>query len=96
MRSCNRCGPLCQNSKRSGEAPSRHTEQYAEMTGHRGFYRDGWKLLALHEPGRGIDEHRQPPDREQRQEQPAVVLAQVLDPGAVAHVVMIQMADVTD
>ena len=27
--------------------PSRHLEQYSEITGHRGFYRDGWKLLAL-------------------------------------------------
>ncbi|MGV9411869.1 arylsulfatase [Nocardia sp. NPDC003693] len=39
-------------------AVSRHTEQYSEMTGHRGFYRDGWKLLALLEPARGIDDPR--------------------------------------
>ncbi|MCX5045805.1 arylsulfatase [Aldersonia sp. NBC_00410] len=43
---------------RSPDADTRHTEQYAEMTGHRGFYRDGWKLLALHEPGRHIDDPR--------------------------------------
>ena len=28
-------------------APSSHTEQYTEMTGNRGYYKDGWKLLAL-------------------------------------------------
>nr|WP_296769676.1 arylsulfatase [Rhodococcus sp. (in: high G+C Gram-positive bacteria)] len=39
-------------------APSRHTEQYSEITGHRGFYRDGWKLLALAEPGADIDAPR--------------------------------------
>lgn len=26
-------------------APSTHTEQYAELGGNRGFYRDGWKIL---------------------------------------------------
>lgn len=30
-------------------AESPHTEQYAEFGGHRGFYRDGWKLLSLHD-----------------------------------------------
>jgi arylsulfatase A-like enzyme len=39
-------------------AVSEHVEQYSEITGHRGFYRDGWKLLALHEPGRDIDTPR--------------------------------------
>ncbi|WP_238592017.1 arylsulfatase [Pseudonocardia sp. EC080625-04] len=34
---------------------SPHREQYAEMGGHRGYYRDGWKLLARHEPGADID-----------------------------------------
>jgi arylsulfatase A-like enzyme len=43
---------------RSADGASGHTEQYAEMTGHRGFYRDGWKLLALAEPGRGVDDPR--------------------------------------
>ncbi|KJR07788.1 arylsulfatase [Gordonia sihwensis] len=28
---------------------SPHVEQYAEFGGHRGFYRDGWKLLSLHD-----------------------------------------------
>ncbi|WP_067670351.1 arylsulfatase [Nocardia miyunensis] len=41
-----------------GQAKSRHVEQYSEMTGHRGFYRDGWKLLALHEPGADVDDPR--------------------------------------
>ncbi|GAB2657295.1 arylsulfatase [Nocardia goodfellowii] len=40
---------------RDPRALTRHTEQYSEMTGHRGFYRDGWKLLSLHEPGRAVD-----------------------------------------
>ncbi|MFI6868811.1 arylsulfatase [Nocardia sp. NPDC050406] len=43
---------------RDPAAPSRHIEQYSEVTGHRGFYRDGWKLLALHEPDRDIDDPR--------------------------------------
>ncbi|GGS77160.1 arylsulfatase [Planobispora rosea] len=37
-------------------APSTHPEQYAEMTGNRAFYRDGWKLVTLHRPGRPYDE----------------------------------------
>ncbi|MEV6359910.1 arylsulfatase [Nocardia asteroides] len=40
---------------RDSGAPTRHTEQYSEMTGHRGFYRDGWKLLSLHEADAAID-----------------------------------------
>ncbi|MEV6278409.1 arylsulfatase [Nocardia sp. NPDC051832] len=40
---------------RDPRAVTEHTEQYSEMTGHRGFYRDGWKLLSLHEPGRDVD-----------------------------------------
>ncbi|MFF2395795.1 arylsulfatase [Nocardia sp. NPDC058114] len=40
---------------RDPAAPARHTEQYSEMTGHRGFYRDGWKLLSLHEADADID-----------------------------------------
>ncbi|MFD4292247.1 arylsulfatase [Rhodococcus sp. NPDC058532] len=32
-------------------ASSTHTEQYTEMVGNRGFYRDGWKLLALRPEG---------------------------------------------
>lgn len=31
-------------------------EQYTEVGGHRGIFRDGWKLLSLHEPGRPVDE----------------------------------------
>ncbi|MBF6211097.1 arylsulfatase [Nocardia puris] len=41
---------------RDPSAKTRHTEQYSEMAGHRGFYRDGWKLLSLHEPGRDVDD----------------------------------------
>ncbi|MDN3310210.1 arylsulfatase [Microbacterium oryzae] len=31
--------------------PAIRTEQYSEFSGHRGFYRDGWKALTLHRPG---------------------------------------------
>jgi arylsulfatase len=31
-------------------APSGHTEQVYEMNGHRGFYRDGWEVVSLHQP----------------------------------------------
>lgn len=47
---------------RSSDAVSQHTEQYTEMTGNRGFYRDGWKLLALNptllDPNSDIDAPR--------------------------------------
>ena len=43
---------------RDPQVRSHHVEQYSEMTGHRGFYRDGWKLLALHEPGADVDDPR--------------------------------------
>lgn len=35
---------------------SPHPEQYSEMSGHRGFYRDGWKLLSLYEDGADVDD----------------------------------------
>ncbi len=41
---------------RDAAARSRHVEQYSEITGHRGFYRDGWKLLALQDPRRDVDD----------------------------------------
>ena len=31
-------------------APSVRTEQYYEMLGHRGYYRDGWEVVTLHYP----------------------------------------------
>ncbi|MEZ5374669.1 MAG: sulfatase-like hydrolase/transferase, partial [Microthrixaceae bacterium] len=31
-------------------APSVRTEQYYEMLGHRGYYRDGWEVVSLHYP----------------------------------------------
>ncbi|MFN8040018.1 MAG: arylsulfatase [Acidimicrobiales bacterium] len=31
------------------DAPSRHTEQLYEQNGHRGYYRDGWEVVALHD-----------------------------------------------
>jgi len=38
------------------ESPSTHREQYAEFGGNRGFYRDGWKIVADHQPGTPIDD----------------------------------------
>src|SRR5262249_28303563 len=37
-------------------APSRHREQYYEMMGHRGYYRDGWEALTLHQAGTRFSE----------------------------------------
>jgi arylsulfatase A-like enzyme len=34
----------------SGEAPVQHPEQVEEMLGHRGYYRDGWHAVTLHQP----------------------------------------------
>ncbi len=31
-------------------AHHRHTEQYTEMSGHRGYYRDGWEVVTRHVP----------------------------------------------
>jgi len=31
-------------------APEIHTEQLYEQSGHRGFYRDGWEVVTLHQP----------------------------------------------
>jgi arylsulfatase A-like enzyme len=36
---------------REASLPSPHVEQYAELGGNRGFYRNGWKLLTRHAPG---------------------------------------------
>jgi arylsulfatase len=33
------------------EHPGTHPEQYSECFGNRSFYRQGWKLVALHQPG---------------------------------------------
>lgn len=41
---------------RDRHATSDHTEQYAEFGGHRGFYRDGWKLLSLHRSPDRVDD----------------------------------------
>lgn len=37
-------------------APSTHIEQYSECFGNRSFYRDGWKLVALHRRGGPYDD----------------------------------------
>jgi len=39
----------------SPDVPSPHREQYSEMAGHLGFYRDGWKLLALQQADDDVD-----------------------------------------
>ncbi|MGH9186117.1 MAG: arylsulfatase [Acidimicrobiales bacterium] len=39
-------------------APDHHTEQHYEMAGHRGFYRDGWEVVTLHEPRTRFSEDR--------------------------------------
>jgi len=39
-------------------APSTHPEQYYEMLGHRGFYRDGWSVVACHRPRRPFSADR--------------------------------------
>jgi arylsulfatase A-like enzyme len=38
-------------------APSTHREQYYEMVGHRGFYRDGWEIVTLHLPQTPFGDH---------------------------------------
>lgn len=38
-------------------APSRHTEQLYEMMGHRGYYRDGWEVVTLHQPLTEFGDH---------------------------------------
>ena len=39
-------------------APSTHPEQYYEMLGHRGFYRDGWSVVTCHRPRRPFSADR--------------------------------------
>ncbi|MEZ5208278.1 MAG: arylsulfatase [Acidimicrobiales bacterium] len=39
------------------EAPSTHREQLTEMLGHRGYYRDGWEIVTLHDPMTPFGEH---------------------------------------
>jgi arylsulfatase len=40
------------------EAPSQHGEQYFEMNGHRGLYREGWEVVTLHLPRTKFSEDR--------------------------------------
>jgi arylsulfatase len=39
------------------DAVSAHVEQYHEMLGHRGFYRDGWEIVTLHDPMTPFGDH---------------------------------------
>ena len=43
---------------RDAAAPSTHPEQYYEMIGHRGYYRDGWSIVTCHRPRRAFSEDR--------------------------------------
>ena len=46
--------------RRCSTTPTRrrtHTEQYYEMLGHRGFYRDGWEVVTLHRPLTEFGDH---------------------------------------
>ncbi|MFM8303685.1 MAG: arylsulfatase [Actinomycetota bacterium] len=53
-RNGHRLRPLSGTSLRAvlddATAPTGHTEQLYEMNGHRGFYRDGWEVVTLHQP----------------------------------------------
>lgn len=37
--------------------PAVHREQYYEMIGHRGYYRDGWGVVTLHQPLTSFGDH---------------------------------------
>ena len=37
------------NTIDDADAPDPHTEQYIEVVGHRGFYRDGWEVATFHQ-----------------------------------------------
>ncbi|WP_239377381.1 arylsulfatase [Frankia sp. Cj5] len=63
-------------------APSTHHEQYCEMIGNRSYYRGGWKLVTLHQPGTPYDDgewalydiHRDPTEIDDLSaEQPKIV-----------------------
>jgi arylsulfatase len=41
---------------RDPQAPTGHREQHVEMSGHRGFYRDGWEVVTRHRPLTPIDD----------------------------------------
>ncbi len=39
------------------DAPEMHREQYYEMQGHRGYYRDGWEIVTRHRPLTAFGDH---------------------------------------
>jgi arylsulfatase len=41
---------------RDADAPAQRTEAVYEMIGHRGFYRDGWEVVTLHQPWTAFDD----------------------------------------
>jgi arylsulfatase A-like enzyme len=44
-------------SLRDATAPDEHGGQYYEMIGHRGFYAEGWEVVALHQPMTPFGDH---------------------------------------
>ena len=44
-------------SLEDADAPETHREQYYEMQGHRGHYRDGWEIVTRHVPLTPFDDH---------------------------------------
>ncbi|HEY4375957.1 MAG TPA: arylsulfatase [Acidimicrobiales bacterium] len=42
---------------RDADATHDHTDQYFEMNGHRGFYRDGWEIVTRHQPLTPFGDH---------------------------------------
>lgn len=43
-------GTSFQPALADAKAPTAHTQQIYEMNGHRGYYRDGWEVVTLHQP----------------------------------------------
>jgi arylsulfatase len=42
----------------AGDTPSAHPEQYYEMSGHRGYYREGWEAVTIHYPNARFDDEQ--------------------------------------
>lgn len=45
------------DSLSDADAPEAHREQYYEMVGHRGYYRDGWEIVTRHRPLTPFGDH---------------------------------------
>jgi arylsulfatase len=42
---------------RDPDSPAVRREQYYEMTGHRGYYRDGWEIVSFHRRPSSFGDH---------------------------------------